>query len=96
MGRWRKAAESSTLGAPKAVPYHKSAHAERWPATLDIDPELRGARVLYLCLDGTDVPVHQSERGGCKEKQPDGSAKTPEAKIMTVRSRETHDKNGAS
>ncbi len=59
-----------------------------------IAPEPSNARTLYLGLDGTGVPVRATEREGRKGKQPDGSAKTREAKIMTVWSCETRDKAG--
>jgi hypothetical protein len=40
--------------------------------------------VLYICMDGTGVPVTKTETAGRKGKQPDGSAKTREAKLGCV------------
>lgn len=49
---------------------------------------------LYLGLDGTGIPVRQSELQDRKGKQPDGSAKTREVKLCTVWSAEGRDKEG--
>lgn len=46
---------------------------------------------LYLGVDGTGVPMRASELKGRSGKQPDGSAKTREAKICTVWSAEGRD-----
>ncbi len=56
-----------------------------------IEPEPCNAHTLYLGLDGTGVPVRAGEREGRKGKQPDGSAKTREAKLLTVWSCDTLD-----
>ncbi len=42
------------------------------------------APTMYLGIDGTGVPVRQSETAGRPGKQPDGSAKTREAKLITA------------
>jgi hypothetical protein len=51
------------------------------------DPPVRSEKdipVLYLCYDGTGVPMIPSELKGRKGKQPDGSAKTREVKLGCV------------
>ena len=52
------------------------------------------ASTLYLGVDGTGIPVRQSELWGRKGKQADGSAKTREVKLCTVWSAESRDKEG--
>ncbi|MCE2426170.1 MAG: ISKra4 family transposase [Pseudomonadales bacterium] len=59
-----------------------------------VEPEPTDARTLYLGLDGTGVPVRKAETAGRKGKQPDGSARTREAKIVAVWSAETLDRDG--
>ena len=59
-----------------------------------IEPEPSRARTLYLGLDGTGVPVRKEETEGRAGKQPDGSAKTREAKIAVVWSADTRGKDG--
>ena len=54
-----------------------------------MDPPQEAAPTLYLGMDGTGVPVRASEREGRRGKQPDGSARTREAKLVTVWSAET-------
>ena len=49
---------------------------------------------LNLGLDGTGVPVRPTEVEGRRGKQPDGSAKTREVKLVTVWTAETRDKQG--
>lgn len=56
--------------------------------------ELPKAKTLYLGLDGTGVPMRTSEVAGRHGKQPDGSAKTREAKLVTVWSAEHTDGQG--
>ena len=46
---------------------------------------------LYLGLDGTGVPMRSTEVRGRAGKQPDGSARTREAKLCTVWSAERRD-----
>jgi hypothetical protein len=46
------------------------------------------APTLYLGMDGTNVPMRPSEVEGRAGKQPDGSAKTREVKLVTVWSAE--------
>jgi hypothetical protein len=52
------------------------------------------APTLYLGMDGTGVPVRKQELVGRQGKQPDGSAKTREVKLVTVWSAEGRDKKG--
>ena len=59
-----------------------------------IDPEPCDASTLYLGLDGTGVPARKGEVEGRCGKQPDGTAKTREAKLAVVWSADTTDKAG--
>jgi hypothetical protein len=52
------------------------------------------APTLYLGMDGTGVPMRISEVQGRPGKQPDGSAKTREVKLVTVWSAESRDGQG--
>jgi hypothetical protein len=52
------------------------------------------APTLYLGMDGTGVPMRASEVVGRAGKQPDGSAKTREAKLVTLWTAESRDKEG--
>ena len=49
-----------------------------------VDPEPLPASTMYLGTDGTGTPVRPSEREGRTGKQPDGSSKTREAKLVMV------------
>lgn len=53
------------------------------------------APTMYLGMDGTGVPMRRSELEGHAGKQPDGSAKTREVKLVTVWTAETRDDKGA-
>jgi hypothetical protein len=46
---------------------------------------------LYLGIDGTGIPLRAEELAGRQGKQSDGSAKTREVKLCTVRSAESRD-----
>ena len=59
-----------------------------------VEPAPAAARTLYLGLDGTGVPVRKSEVEGRRGKQPDGSAKTREVKLVTVWTAETRGADG--
>ncbi len=59
-----------------------------------VESEPPMAPTLYLGLDGTGVPMRASEVAGRHGKQPDGSAKTREVKLVTVWSAEGIDKQG--
>lgn len=50
--------------------------------------------VLYVCYDGTGVPMTPPELRGRQGKQQDGSAKTREAKLGCVFTQTTHDEKG--
>lgn len=52
------------------------------------------APTIYLGLDGTGVPMRKSEVAGRSGKQSDGSAKTREAKLVTIWSAESRDEEG--
>jgi hypothetical protein len=59
-----------------------------------VEPEPPGAPTMYLGMDGTGVPMRSSELEGREGKQPDGSAKTREVKLVTVWSAEGRDEQG--
>ena len=59
-----------------------------------IEPSPPLASTMYLGMDGTGVPVRKSEQVGRKGKQPDGSAKTREVKLVTVWTAESRDDEG--
>jgi hypothetical protein len=50
--------------------------------------------ILYVSYDGTGVPMTKEELDGRKGKQPDGSAKTREAKLGCVFTQTTIDEKG--
>ncbi len=52
------------------------------------------AATLYVGMDGTGVPVRKPDLAGRSGKQPDGSAKTREVKLVTVWSAEGRDHQG--
>ena len=52
------------------------------------------APTMYLGMDGTGVPMRAAEVAGRAGKQPDGSAKTREAKVVTVWTAESRDEKG--
>jgi hypothetical protein len=52
------------------------------------------APTLYLGMDGTGVPVRKEELVDRAGKQPDGSAKTREVKLVTLWSAEGQDEDG--
>ena len=52
------------------------------------------APTLYLGIDGTAIPMRAAELEGRAGKQPDGSAKTREAKLCAVWSAEARDPEG--
>ena len=59
-----------------------------------VEPEMPAAPTMYLGMDGTGVPMRASELEGREGKQPDGSAKTREVKLVTVWTAETRDEEG--
>jgi hypothetical protein len=52
------------------------------------------APTMYLGMDGTGIPMRTSELDGRRGKQPDGSAKTREVKLVTIWSAEGRDQEG--
>jgi hypothetical protein len=49
---------------------------------------------MYLGMDGTGIPMRAKELAGRKGKQPDGSLKTREVKLVAVWSADGRDKDG--
>jgi len=60
----------------------------------DVEKTSPAAPTLYLGMDGTGVPMRAPEVAGRAGKQPDGSAKTREAKLVTVWTAEGRDQEG--
>ena len=52
------------------------------------------APTMYLGMDGTGVPMRAAEVAGRTGKQPDGSSKTREAKLVTMWTAESRDEEG--
>jgi hypothetical protein len=61
-----------------------------------ITPDPPAAATLYLGVDGTGIPIRRVELTGRVGKQPDGSAKTREVKLVTVWTAEGHDAEGVA
>ena len=82
--------------APKTVERHAEALGREIASDEChvIEPEPCDASTVYLGLDGTGVPARNSEVEGRCGKQPDGCAKTREAKLAVVWSADTIDKEG--
>lgn len=59
-----------------------------------VEPAGASAPTMYLGMDGTGVPMRASEVAGRTGKQPDGSAKTREAKVVTLWTAEARDPEG--
>ena len=59
-----------------------------------IEPSSPCAPTMYLGMDGTGVPMRASELEGRSGKQPDGSSKTREVKLVAVWSAEGRDDEG--
>ena len=59
-----------------------------------VEPEPPAAPTMYLGMDDTGVPMRPQETQGRLGKQPDGSAKTREVKLVTVWSAEGRDEEG--
>jgi len=59
-----------------------------------VDPP--AAPTMYLGVDGTGIPIRRAELAGRAGKQPDGSAKTREVKVVTVWTAEGHDAAGVA
>jgi hypothetical protein len=52
------------------------------------------APTMYVGMDGTGVPMRAAEVASRAGKQPDGSAKTREAKVVTIWTAESRDEEG--
>jgi hypothetical protein len=59
-----------------------------------VEPESPSAPTMYMGIDGTGVSVRKQELVGRPGKQPDGSAKTREVKLVTIWTAETRDQEG--
>jgi hypothetical protein len=59
-----------------------------------VTPAPPAAPTMYLGLDGTGVPMRRDQVAGRPGKQPDGSAKTREVKLVTVWTAERRDDHG--
>src|SRR3989454_3794917 len=59
-----------------------------------VEPSPPCAPTMYLGMDGTGVPIRAAELEGREGKQPDGSAKTREVKLVTIWTAEGRDKEG--
>ena len=59
-----------------------------------VEPAQPAAPTMSLGMDGTGVPIRAAELQGRAGKQPDGSAKTREVKLVTVWSAEGRDQEG--
>ncbi len=61
---------------------------------LRVESEPPSAPTMVLGMDGTGVPVRREETEGRAGKQPDGSAKTREVKLVTLWTAESLDPQG--
>jgi hypothetical protein len=59
-----------------------------------VEAQAPSAPTMYLGMDGTGVPVRKEELADHPGKQPDGSAKTREVKLVTVWTAEARDNDG--
>ncbi len=59
-----------------------------------VEPSPPSTPTMYLGMDGTGVPMRASELVGREGKQPNGSSKTREVKLVTVWTAEGRDKEG--
>ena len=59
-----------------------------------ITPDPPAAATMYLGVDGTGLPMRPAALSGRAGKQPDGSAKTREVKLVTVWTAEGRDPHG--
>ena len=85
--------EASTLLDELAGVEVSAKHVERGREAFAREPP--AAPTMYLGMDGTAVPVRKEAVSGRAGKQPDGSARTREVKLVTVWTAEsTHPKTG--
>jgi hypothetical protein len=61
-----------------------------------VAPAAPSAPTMYLGMDGTGLPMRAADLLGRAGKQPDGSAKTREVKLVTVWTAERHDAEGVA
>ena len=61
---------------------------------LRVESDPPSAPTMYLGMDGTGVPVRRGEMKGRAGKQPDGSAKTREVKLVTLWTAQSLDRHG--
>jgi hypothetical protein len=61
-----------------------------------VTPDPPAAPTMYLGVDGTGLPMRAAALAGRTGKQPDGSAKTREVKLVTVWTAEGHDAQGVA
>ena len=59
-----------------------------------VEPNRPASETMYLGIDGTGVPMRRNELAGRAGKQPDGTAKTREAKLVTVWTADDRDPEG--
>jgi hypothetical protein len=59
-----------------------------------VTPEPPAAPTMYLGIDGTGLPMRAADLTGRTGKQPDGSAKTREVKLVTIWTAEGRDPDG--
>ena len=59
-----------------------------------IGPQAPVVPTMYLGMDGTGIPMRAAELAGRAGKQPDGSARTREVKLVTVWTAEGRDAEG--
>jgi hypothetical protein len=97
-------AESSTLLGELAGVRVEAKQVERTAEALGaeiarderhvVQPTPPSAPTMYLGMDGTGVPLRAAELKGRPGKQPDGSAKTREVKLVTLWTAERRDLQG--
>jgi hypothetical protein len=97
-------AEGHTLLRDLAGVHVPTSHVERAAEALGreiaadehavITPDPPAAPTMYLGVDGTGLPMRPAELTGRAGKQPDGSAKTREVKLVTVWTAEGRDPDG--
>ena len=61
-----------------------------------IPAQAPSAETMYLGMDGTGIPMRLKALAGRQGKQPDGSAKTSEVKLVTLWSAEQFDAFGGA
>jgi hypothetical protein len=83
-----KQVERAAEALGREIAEDEKCNAELPPAAEKVAP------TLYLGMDGTGVPVRKQELVDRRGKQPDGSAKTREVKLVTVWSAEKRDEQG--